>query len=275
MLARINHVAIISPQYPILGKFYQSLYGMKPGDSPPESAVSYGDGNVGLQILPRRDGYIAGLDHFGMLVDDLGEVEKRLQKYDGANLVKRPSSRPFAAYSANDPDGNHFDLAEPESGLKEVYSLGGWDADRYVNLFAIRTLHAERIAEFYQDVFGLTHVARDNDSGFSLSDGRVTLRILQWDMRFFDGMAIKRPGPEHFGFHVEDVESFKSDAARLAGMNAMLAPMPLGGSPESDVRRRLFEGSAIGKFQLADSDGIWTDITDEPRTEEDWLDHPN
>ena len=56
MLARINHIAIISHQYPMLGKFYQSLYGMKPGDSPPESAVSYGDGNVGLQILPRSDG---------------------------------------------------------------------------------------------------------------------------------------------------------------------------------------------------------------------------
>ena len=104
MIARINHVAIISHQYPILGKFYQSLYGMKPGDSPPESAVSYGDGNVGLQILPRRDGYIAGLDHFGMLVDDIAEVERRLRKYDGANMVKRPSSRPFAAYIANDPD---------------------------------------------------------------------------------------------------------------------------------------------------------------------------
>ena len=80
MHARINHVAIISHQYPMLGKFYQSLYGMRPGDGPPESAVSYGDGNVGLQILPRRDGYISGLDHFGMLVDDLEEVEAETTK---------------------------------------------------------------------------------------------------------------------------------------------------------------------------------------------------
>ena len=263
MIARINHVAIISHQYPILGKFYQSLYGMKPGDSPPESAVSYGDGNVGLQILPRRDGYIAGLDHFGMLVDDIAEVERRLRKYDGANMVKRPSSRPFAAYSANDPDGNHFDLAEQSSNLKEVYSLGGWDAERYINLFAIRTIHVERIAEFYQDVFELTPTGKGGDAGYSLSDGRVTLRLLPWDMRNFEGMAIKRSGPEHFGFHVEDVEAFKSDAAQLAGANTMLAPVPLGGSAESDVRRRLFESGAQGKFQLTDPDGIWTDVTDE------------
>ena len=43
----------------------------------------------------------------------------------------------------------------------------------------------------------------------------------------------------------------------------MLAPVPLGGSAESDVRRRLFESGAQGKFQLTDPDGIWTDVTDE------------
>lgn len=265
MFARINHIAMISHQYAMIGKFYETLFGMKPGASPSDSAVSVGDGNVGLQILPRRDGYIGGLDHFGMLVDDLGTVEERLRKYEGANMVKRPSSRPFAAWSANDPDGNHFDLAEPQgTNLKEVYSLDGWDAERYVNLFAIRTMHPERIAAFYRDVFELTPVdGKDGDTGASLTDGRVMLRILPWDMRVFEGMAIKRPGPEHFGFHVEDMESFKSDVARLAGANTMLAPTPLGGSPESDVRRRLFERGARGKFQIADPDGVWIDATDE------------
>ena len=126
MFARINHIAIISPQYAMLGKFYEPLFGMKPGSSPPESAVSHTDGNVGLQILPRRDGYIAGLDHFGILVDDLGAVETRMRTYEDAAMVKRPSNRPFAAYSANDPDGNHFDLAEAHSeNLKEVYARRG------------------------------------------------------------------------------------------------------------------------------------------------------
>lgn len=241
------------------------MFGMKAGEAPPESAVSYGDGNVGLQILPRRDGYIGGLDHFGMLVDDVGEVEKRMGRYDGANMVKRPSSRPFAAYSGNDTDGNHFDVAQRQAdNLKGVYSMDGWQQDRSVNRYAIRTPHAEQVAEFYQDVFELTALERDSDDpGISLSDGRVTLRILPWDMTLYEGMAIKRPGPEHFGFRVEDIEAFKADAARLAGMNTYLAPLPLGGSPESDVRRRLFEGGAQGKYQMADPDGVWIDVTDE------------
>ena len=265
MFARINHIAIISPQYAMLGKFYESLFGMKPGSSPPESAVSHTDGNVGLQILPRRDGYIAGLDHFGILVDDLGTVETRMRAYEDAAIVKRPSSRPFAAYSANDPDGNHFDLAEAHSeNLKEVYAEDAREQDRWVNLYAVRTPHADRVADYYQEVFELAPVKQDpDDLGYTLSDGRVMLRVLPWSMTYFEGMAIKRPGPEHIGFHVDDLGTFRSDVARLTGGNTLLAPVALGGSAESDVRRRLFESGARGKLQIADTDGVWIDITDE------------
>ena len=46
-------------------------------------------------------------------------------------------------------------------------------------------------------------------------------------------------------------------------MNPYLAGVPLGGSPESDVRARFFERHATGKFQMSDPDGNWIDITDE------------
>ena len=49
--------------------------------------------------------------------------------------------------------------------------------------------------------------------------------------------------------------------AILAKLSALyLAPMPLGGSPESDVRKRFFEKHATGKWQMADPDGphSWT-----------------
>ena len=265
MSVRINHIAIISHQYGMLGKFYESLFGMRPaGDSPTHASPSYGDGNIGLQLLVRRDGYIGGLDHCGMLVSDLGEVEARMKRYAGSNMVKRPSTRPFAAYSANDPDGNHFDLAEDENGdRKEIYAKGEWEQPRTINKYAIRTPNPESIAAFYGEVFGFAQApGNGNPACHHLTDGRVTLAILPWSMEVFDGMAIKRPGPEHIGFKVEDLTAFKTDAAKLAGANPYLAPMPLGGSPESDVRRRLFEANATGKFQLADPDGIWLDISD-------------
>ena len=266
MLARINHIAIISHQYATLGKFYQALFGMQPAlDSPPNASISYSDGNIGLQMLVRRDGYIGGLDHFGILVDDLGEVENRLRGYADSNMVQRPSSRPFAAYSINDPDGNHFDLAQGDGkNRKEVYAGATWDQSRSINKFAVRTPHAKRVADFYSHVFELTVLPNDREDGaYYLSDGRVTLAVQPWSMHMFNGMAIKRAGPEHIGFKVENMEAFQGDVLKLAGANPYLAPMPLGGSPESDVRKRFFEEHAIGKYQMADPDGVWIDITDE------------
>ena len=266
MFAQINHMAFISHQYLLLGKFYEALFGLKvTGQSKPQDAVGSSDGYVGIQFIPRRDGYVGGLDHFGMMVDDLEQVGERLRKYPSANMVKRPSTRPFAAYTANDPDGNHFDLSQKDSdSRKDIYALDQWDQERYASLFALRTLNPERVAEFYADVFELTMLNKDpNDPHFRLTDGRVTLKIMPWNIADFEGMSIKRPGADHIGFKVEDIEAFKTDVAMLAGANTYLAPVQLGGSPEAEVRRRYFERSAGGKFQLTDPDGGWIDVTDE------------
>ena len=70
MSAKINHMAMVSPIYPMLAKFYEAYFGLKPSGktSRPLNAVTVGDGYVGLNINPQRDGYVAALDHFGMTV---------------------------------------------------------------------------------------------------------------------------------------------------------------------------------------------------------------
>ena len=111
------------------------------------------------------------------------------RKHKNATIVKRPSTRPFAAYSGHDPDGNVFDLAQKkEDTRKEVYAeMAGGAAfpnsaqDRYINKFAIRTPNAEECAEFYRDVFELELVSRESGTaGYYLTDGRMTLAILPW-----------------------------------------------------------------------------------------------
>ncbi len=272
MFARINHMAMISPQYPLLQKYYQSLFHLKPSarsDADPEASGVVGDGYVGLNILPRRDGYVGGLDHFGMVVDSIDEVLARMQKANSrANVVKRPSSRPFAAYSGHDPDGNVFDLAENNGdNRKDVYAdqAGeGWTQDRYFNRFAIRTPNAEACAEFYAEVFELQPTNRkEGDPNYHLTDGRVTLSLMPWSIDVFAGIAIKRPGPDHIGMRVEDMEAFKKDVVRLGGKNTFLASRPLGGSPEAEVRRDMLAANALGSYQIGDPDGNWIDVTDE------------
>src|SRR5688500_8275359 len=253
MFAQINHTAIISHQYPLLAKFYEAVFGMKGSSFRVTDAPIVADGYIGMQIIPRRDGYVGGIDHFGIVVDDVETVLARMQKkHSRANIVKRPSTRPFAAYSGHDPDGNVFDLAQKKNDTRlDLYAqqANGEPAhERYINKFAIRTPNAEQCAECYADVFELQPVNRKTDApGHPLTDGRITRPPMPWSIPGFENMSIKLPGPDHPGFHVENLAAFKPHVAEIAGMNPSRAPVPLGGSKESDVRKQFFAKHATGK----------------------------
>jgi catechol 2,3-dioxygenase-like lactoylglutathione lyase family enzyme len=269
MRAQINHMAIISPNYPMMGRFYEAVFGLKCSTHRPFNAVVYSDGYAGINIIPKRDGAPAGLDHFGMLVDDVDEVRVCMEKkWPDSDLVKRPSERPFAAYSANDPDYNIFDLAQRKGDTrKNIYAEAAaedWNQERYLNKFAIRTKHVDKVADFYMDVFELTPTNIDSEEGCKhLTDGRVTLSLLPWSIDVYAGMGVRHLGPEHFGFKVESIEALKEDIATAKGANQYLAPFELGGSTEAETRKAMFARWATGKYQMCDLDGTWIDITDE------------
>jgi predicted enzyme related to lactoylglutathione lyase len=73
MFSKLNHLAITTDHYTVLGMFYRAAFGLKvSGDVSREmSAISVGDGNLGMTLIPRRGGRKAGLDHFGIEVEDL------------------------------------------------------------------------------------------------------------------------------------------------------------------------------------------------------------
>ena len=271
MFAEINHIAMNSSEWPMLGRFYEAVFGLKgpsAGKSRPLNGVTVGDGRVGLNINPRRDRFAAGLDHFGFLVDDVALVEDRLKrKYPKASLVKRPATSPFAAYSGADPDGNLFDLAQrKDDNRSQVYAeqaASGWNQDRHFNKYALRTVNADDVAAFYADVFELTPVNAPSAPGHHLSDGRVALAILPWSIEDFAGTANLRPGPDHIGFKVESIDALKQDTARVTGLNFHFAPVPLGGSPEADLRKAVFAKVATGTYQMADPDGNWIDVSEQ------------
>ena len=130
MFGKLNHLAITSDHYTLLGMFYRAMFGLKAsGDTAREiGTISVGDGYVGMTIIPRRGGRKAGLDHFGIEVEDLDKVRSKVaKKYPDIEIVKRPGNRPFASYSAHDPAGNYFDLSQPgHENRAEVYAKGGW-----------------------------------------------------------------------------------------------------------------------------------------------------
>src|SRR5450759_83442 len=91
------------------------------------------------------------LDHFGIEVDDLDNTIARIQKFDSSlSALKRPPIRPFAAYSAHDPDTNIFDLSQKSIGVqKDVYAENDHIQPRMISHIALRTRNAERCAQFY------------------------------------------------------------------------------------------------------------------------------
>jgi catechol 2,3-dioxygenase-like lactoylglutathione lyase family enzyme len=268
MFSKINHVAIVSENYAQLAQFYQAVFGMTTSDKTrPGRAVTVRDGYVGLNINPRRAGRSAGLDHFGIQVDDCDTVFDRMrQKYPTVKWLKRPSTRPFAGISTHDPDGNMFDISQKDMANRtSVYVENDGKANaRHINHVALRTMNPDAMAEFYRDVFELAPSnvkKRSDDPNHYLTDGHMTLVVMPWDIMDYDGTGIITMGMDHIGFKVESVDALKADVERIAGDNPRLSPAPIHTGKEGAALDKLFERScAMGQHRLADPDGILIDV---------------
>jgi catechol 2,3-dioxygenase-like lactoylglutathione lyase family enzyme len=268
MFSKINHVAIVSDDYAISAQFYQAVFGMRSSDrSRPGRALTVGDGYVGLNINPRRAGRSAGLDHFGIEVEEAETAFERMRnKYPSVKWLKRPSNRPFAGISTHDPDGNMFDISQKNmTNRTSVYRDQEGSSEinaRHINHVALRTMHPDDMAEFYRDVFELVPANKGaGDRNHYLTDGHMTLVIMPWDITDYDGTGIITAGMDHIGFKVESVEKLKEDAERVAADNPRLAPSPLATGAEGKALHELFRRSCpLGQHQMADCDGVLIDV---------------
>jgi predicted enzyme related to lactoylglutathione lyase len=280
MLTRIQHAAIVSENFVREAKFYESVFGMKrskPGSAEEEKAirtnyaVSISDGYVGVTVIGRKPGYIPGLHHFGVDVDDVGEAIARIKKkYPEVAVLKRPSNRPFATYGAHDPEGNYFDLTqEGMSNRRDVYSVrpGSPRAEqqreqpRRIHHIKLRVMNPANIAAFYCDSFDLAEAEKAlEDPNFYLTDGKVTLIVAPWKMSDFEGAGIDRPGLEHVGFKVESVEAVKKDLSALRESNPEMNERIVSEPSEGERRLALIASCRHGQHQLSSPDGVFVDV---------------
>jgi catechol 2,3-dioxygenase-like lactoylglutathione lyase family enzyme len=266
MFARLNHIAITSDQYAINAKYYEALFGLRTSKNPrPARACVVSDGVVGMNIIPRREGRTGGLDHFGLEVEDIELARERITKFDPSiRLLKRPPVRPFAAYSAHDPDTNIFDLSAKNLNMqKDAYADKLERTARRFSHFALRTRNAERCAEFYTEVFELRPLNKQGgDPNFYLSDGNMTLALLQWNIDDYVGQDPQRTGPDHIGFTVESIDKLKDDMEDILGQNPHMHPRPLGHGAEGKARLELFERCPLGHYHLTDIEGVYVDVAE-------------
>ena len=123
MFAKLNHLAITTDQYTVLGMFYRAYMGMKVSGvtEREQSAISVGDGYIGMTLIPRRPGRRGGLDHFGIEVEDFEEAAKWL-KARGAEVSIEPYTGGMGgrmiAY-VRGPDNLDIEIVGPYVGHKD------------------------------------------------------------------------------------------------------------------------------------------------------------
>jgi catechol 2,3-dioxygenase-like lactoylglutathione lyase family enzyme len=269
MFSKINHVAIVSEHYAKSALFYQSVFGMGTSDKTRTArAQTVGDGYVGLNINPKKAGRAAGLDHFGIEVEDAETAFGRIQKkYPTVKWLQRPSNRPFAGVSTHDPDGNMFDISQKNmSNRTSVYQDQEASKEvnpRHIDHVALRTMRPDDMAEFYRDVFELAPGnKRQGDRNHYLTDGHMTLVIMPWDITDYEGSGIITAGMDHIGFKVENLATFKEDVDRIAADNPLLAPFPVGTGAEGKAHLEMFRRTCpLGQHHMADCDGILIDVS--------------
>src|SRR5712691_13334683 len=88
--------------------------------------------------------------------------------------------------------------------------------------FAIVVRDLERAAAFYETVFGLKRVGREDlemGSGIYLSDGVINLALLKYKGESGSGLkdAANFVGAHHFGFQVDDVEATRKRIEAAGG----------------------------------------------------------
>lgn len=274
MPTKIQHAAIVSENFVREAKFYEAIFGMKrskPGSEEEQKAirnnyaVSISDGYVGVTVIGRKPGYIPGLHHFGVDVDDVDEAMSRIKKnYPEVAVLKRPSNRPFATYGAHDPEGNYFDLTqEGMSNRRDVYVQQQREQPRRIHHLKLRVMNPEKIAAFYRDSFDLTEAEKAlEDPNFYLTDGKMTLIIAPWKMSDFEGAGIDRPGLEHIGFKVESVESVKTELAALREANAEMRERIISEPSEGERRLALIASCRHGQHQCSSPDGVFIDLSE-------------
>ena len=247
MLTRIQHFAIVSENFVREAKFYESAFGMKRSKPGSEEelkairtnyAVSISDGYVGVTMIGRKPGYIPGLHHFGVDVDNVDEAIARIKKnYPEVAVLKRPSNR------------------------RDVYVEQRSEHPRRIHHLKLRVMNAPAIAAFYRDMLDLGEAEKAlEDPNFYLTDGKMTLIIAPWKMSDFEGAGIDRPGLEHVGFQVESVDTVKKELAALREADPEMRERTIAEPTEGERRLALIASCRHCQHHLSSPDGVFVDI---------------
>jgi catechol 2,3-dioxygenase-like lactoylglutathione lyase family enzyme len=227
-IGQLSYLAIIAERPEVLADFYQTHFGLTELGRSAAGDVSMTDGYFNLTFLKRRPELgetddTRGLHHFGLAIDDIREIEARLEDFaPGVEILPENGDLHHGEYRVHDPNGyavslstRHFGVAPRPRGLPSIRHI------------ALSVPNREEVTRFYADVFGLRETSvsarrrADNLPARHMGDGNTNLAILP-DPDLMREMGEEREvadqfyalntkgGLAHFGFVVASVEDVLS-----------------------------------------------------------------
>jgi len=88
----------------------------------------------------------------------------------------------------------------------------------------------------------------------------MTLIIAPWKMSDFEGAGIDRPGLEHVGFQVENVETVKKELIALGDKDPDMRERIIAEPSEGERREALIATCRYCKHVTSSPDGVFVDI---------------
>ena len=204
-MAKLRHVAFISPEPRKLFDYYHHLFGLEEAWLSQTGSILTTDGLFNLAFLQqqavtsqgagthRADGaelnQTQGINHYGFTVDRVEDVLDRLD--DSVQRGQSPQNGRPAEIRLIDPYGNNVDLSSRGFLGREEKELPG------VRHVVVQTDDPDATCRFYTDAFGLATAGIAADGSFLLSDGYVSMSLTT-------KQTIGRPGIQYFGLQAED-----------------------------------------------------------------------
>ncbi len=218
-MAQLRHVAIVVRDLEQAAPFYERVFALRRvgrDDLEFGSGVYLSDGVFNLALLRYKGARGSGLSdaasfvgthHFGFVVDNLADTEKRIKAAGGTFFFQLGEGEEKVNFERKfkDPDGIIFDIS------KHGWTQSAEQAtDSRLRHVAIVVKDLEKSAQFYESVFDLKRVGRDDlefASGIYLSDGTVNLALLRYNGSTGSGLSDANSfvGAHHFGFIVGDL----------------------------------------------------------------------
>ena len=151
MNSQIRYIAIVSERPEILAHFYATYFKMRELGRSDHGDIAVTDGFYNISILKRRAGADElGINHFGVTIDDIGQVEARLKEFAPNSDIRQEEGGLFHGdFRVTDPSGQSVALSTHKFHTPSVERT--FPCIRHL---AVCVPNNDDVLNFYVNVFG-------------------------------------------------------------------------------------------------------------------------